>query len=92
MNIFIRDRNSLIENETALVTYAGLFHSLSFFANFFLSDSTTKLVLSGTYIALAIAMIANFKMIKIRGIWYIFCSVGAIAMVSIYSWALIADR
>lgn len=74
------------------VTYAGLFVPLSFFAGFFLSEPITKLVLSGTYLALAIAMIANFKMIKIRGIWYIFCTIGAIAMVSIYSWASIVDR
>ena len=72
------------------VTYAALFIPLSFLASFFLSDYITNLVLDGTYLLLALAMVANFKMIKIRGIWYVIFTLGAIAMVSIYSWAIIA--
>ena len=72
------------------VTYAALFLPLTFITSFFLSHFTTKLVLAGTYLLLAIAMVANFKMIKIRGIWYVIFTLGAIALTSVYSWAIIA--
>jgi CDP-diacylglycerol---serine O-phosphatidyltransferase len=71
------------------VTYAALFIPLTFTASFFLSDSTMKFVLDGVYLLLAIAMVANFKMIKLRGIWYGVFALGAIALTGVYSWAII---
>lgn len=71
------------------VTYAALFIPLTFTASFFWSDSTMKLVLDGVYLLLAIAMVANFKMIKLRGIWYGIFALGAIALTGVYSWAII---
>jgi CDP-diacylglycerol---serine O-phosphatidyltransferase len=71
------------------VTYAALFIPLTFTASFLLSDSTMKWVLDGVYLLLAIAMVANFKMIKLRGIWYGIFALGAIALTGVYSWAII---
>ena len=71
------------------VTYAALFIPLTFTASFLLSDSTMKLVLDGVYFLLGIAMVANFKMIKIRGIWYGIFAIGALTLTGVYSWAMI---
>ena len=71
------------------VTYAALFISLTFTASFFVSHSVMNYILKAVYLLLAMAMVANFKMIKIRGIWYGIFGVGAIALMGIYSWALI---
>ncbi len=70
------------------VTYAAMFIPLTFTASFALLDSTMKLVIEGLYLILAIAMIADFKMLKIRGIWYGIFALGALALTAVYGWAL----
>ena len=71
------------------VTYAALFIPLVFTANSILAANTMKLILEGVYLLLAIAMVANFKMIKIRGIWYGIFALGAILLTGFYSWVMI---
>ncbi len=71
------------------VTYAALFITLAFTASVFVSHFVMKLILDGVYFLLAVAMIANFKMIKITGIWYGIFAVGAIALTGFYGWAMI---
>ena len=46
------------------VTYAALFIPLTFTASFFFSNSVMNYLLEAVYLLLAIAMVANFKMIK----------------------------
>lgn len=70
------------------VTYAALFIPLTFTVSFILSDSMMKWVLDGVYLMLAIAMVSNFKMIKIRGIWYGVFALGAVALTGFYSWVI----
>ncbi len=70
------------------VTCAAMFIPLTFTASFALSDSTMKLVIEGLYLLLAIAMVADFKILKIRGIWYGICALGALALTGVYGWAL----
>lgn len=70
------------------VTYAAVFIPLAFTVNLWVSNSTMKLILSGVYLLLAIAMVANFKMIKIRGIWYGLFALGAIALTGFYGWVI----
>ena len=70
------------------VTYAALFITVAFTASVFVSQATMKLILDGVYISLAIAMVANFKMIKIKGIWYGIFALGAIALAVFYGWAI----
>ena len=71
------------------VTYAALFITLAFTASVFVSHFVMKLIRDGVYFLLAVAMIANFKMIKITGIWYGIFAVGAIALTGFYRWAMI---
>ncbi|PSB03015.1 CDP-alcohol phosphatidyltransferase family protein [Merismopedia glauca] len=70
------------------VTYAALFIPIAFTAHFVLPLTQIKLVLDGVYLLLAIAMVADFKMPKLRGIWYVIFGVGAIALTVIYTWAI----
>jgi len=70
------------------VTYAAMFIPLTFTASFVLSNSTMKLVMDGLYFLLAIAMIIDFKMLKIRGIWYGIFALGALALTAVYGWAI----
>lgn len=70
------------------VTYAALFITLAFTANVFVEHFAMKLILEGVYFLLAVAMVANFKMIKIKGIWYGIFAVGAIALTGFYIWAI----
>ena len=68
------------------VTYAALFVPTIFTANFVLPHTQMKLVLDGVYLLLAIAMVANFKIRKLKGVWYVIFGVGAIALTGIYSY------
>lgn len=70
------------------VTYAAVFIPLTFTVSLILSDLMMKWVLDGVYLLLAIAMVSNFKMIKIRGIWYGVFALGAIALTGFYSWII----
>lgn len=71
------------------VTYAALFIPLFFTASFVLPQTQMKFVLDAVYLLLAIAMVADFKMLKLRGIWYGIFAVGAIALTGVYGWAMI---
>jgi CDP-diacylglycerol--serine O-phosphatidyltransferase len=71
------------------VTYSALFIPLIFTASFLLPVQVMKILLDGLYLLLASAMVANFKMIKLRGIWYWIFSLGALMLAGIYSWAII---
>ncbi len=70
------------------VSYAALFIPLVFTARFALSDAKIKFVLDSVYLLLALAMVANFKMLKLRGIWYGIFALGAIALTAVYGWAI----
>lgn len=70
------------------VTYAALFIPVVFIANFVLPYTQMKLLLDGVYLLLAIAMVANFKMRKLQGVWYIIFGVGAIILTGIYSYSI----
>lgn len=72
------------------VTYAALFIPLFFTASFVLPQAQMKFVLDAVYLLLAIAMVADFKMLKLRGIWYGIFAVGAVALTGVYGWAIIA--
>ena len=72
------------------VTYAALFIPLVFTASFVLPQTRMKFVLDAVYLLLAIAMVADFKMLKLRGIWYGIFAVGAVALTGVYGWATIA--
>jgi CDP-diacylglycerol--serine O-phosphatidyltransferase len=74
------------------VTYAALFIPITFTASFALPHSTMKVVLDVLYLLLAIAMVANFKMLKLRGIWYGIFSLGALVFTGVYAWALVVRR
>ncbi|NET37741.1 MAG: hypothetical protein F6K19_37980 [Cyanothece sp. SIO1E1] len=74
------------------VTYAALFIPLTFTASLFLPATTMKFVLEGVYLLLALAMVANFKMVKVRGIWYGLFGLGAIALTGLYGWAILWER
>ncbi len=71
------------------VTYAALFIPLTFTASFVLPVEIMKWVLAGIYFILAIAMVANFQMVKIRGIWYGLFGLGALGLTGIYIWAIL---
>jgi CDP-diacylglycerol---serine O-phosphatidyltransferase len=66
------------------VTYAALFIPVAFTAHFVLPPMPMKLVLNGVYLLLAIAMVADFKMPKLRGIWYCIFGAGAVGLTIIY--------
>lgn len=68
------------------VTYAALFIPIAFTAHFMLSQTQMKLVLDGVYLLLAIAMVADFKMPKLQGIWYVLFGIGAIILTGIYGY------
>ncbi|MEM7794803.1 MAG: CDP-alcohol phosphatidyltransferase family protein [Cyanobacteria bacterium P01_C01_bin.118] len=69
------------------VTYAALFIPL-FFATHFIFPHI-KLVFCSVYLLLAMAMVANFKVFKLQGIWYGIFAVGAIALTGVYSWGIV---
>ena len=71
------------------VTCVALFIPLAFTASFLLSDSTMKFVLDGVYLFLGIAMIANFKVMKVRGIWYVIFTMVGLVLTGVYSWVTI---
>lgn len=71
------------------VTYAALFIPSVFLANFFISASVMKIVLSSLYLGLAIAMVSSFKIKKLRGIWYGIFSFGALLLTISYTIAMI---
>ncbi|MBE9144080.1 CDP-alcohol phosphatidyltransferase family protein [Planktothrix mougeotii] len=70
------------------VTYAALFIPLVFTARFVLPDNIMKLVFDGLYLLLALAMLGNFKMLKLVGIWYAIFTFGAIGLTAVYIWAI----
>ncbi len=72
------------------VTYAALFIPVVFTSHFVLPPTQMKLVLDGVYLLLAIAMVADFKMPKLRGIWYGIFGMGAVALTVIYGWVIFA--
>jgi CDP-diacylglycerol---serine O-phosphatidyltransferase len=74
------------------VTYTALFIPLIFTSNFVFSDSTMKILVNCLYLLLAIAMVANFKMLKLTGIWYRLFPLGALILTGVYSWAIITGR
>lgn len=71
------------------VTYAALFIPLVFTASFALPDVTMKFILDSVYLLLALAMLANFKMLKLQGIWYGIFALGAIALTAVYGWVIV---
>ena len=71
------------------VTYAALFIPLVFTGKFLFSGGVIKVVLESVYLLLASAMLANFKMLKLRGIWYGVFSLGALVLAGIYALAII---
>ena len=72
------------------VTYAALFIPLAFTCSIVIPKSATLILLRIVYTSLAIAMLANFKMLKLKGIWYGIFAVGAVAMTGLYLWAFFA--
>ena len=72
------------------VTYAALFVPVAFLVSLMLPQSTTETVLQWVYAALAIAMLANVKILKLKGPWYGFFATGAVALTLLYLWAFIA--
>lgn len=74
------------------VTYAAMFIPLTFITSFFLADSTVKLILDFLYLLLAVAMVSNFKMLKIRGIWYGIFAFSALNLILVYSWAIMVGK
>lgn len=70
------------------VTYAALFIPLSFFASFFLAEWKVIIILKVLYLSLTIAMVSEFKIIKLKGIWYGAVLFAALIMTGIYSWAI----
>lgn len=71
------------------VTYAAVFIPLSFTVNSIISPFIMKCILTGVYILLALAMVTDFKMLKLQGIWYVLFGVGAVVLIGFYSWMII---
>ncbi len=69
-------------------TYAALFIPLTCLASFALSEPLMKMVLDSLYLALALAMVADFRMLKLRGIWYGIFSLAALVGTVVYGWAI----
>jgi CDP-diacylglycerol--serine O-phosphatidyltransferase len=65
-----------------------LFIPVVFTSHFVLPPTQMKFVLDGVYLLLAIAMVADFKMPKLRGIWYGIFGMGAVALTVIYGWVI----
>ena len=70
------------------VTYAALFIPVVFMAHLVIPTTQMKFILDGVYLLLAIAMVADFKMPKLRGIWYGIFGMGAVALTVIYGWVI----
>lgn len=70
------------------VTYAALFIPVGFLSQFFLPDTIVQWLLRGIYLFLAVAMVSNIQVIKIKGVWYGVFAVGAIMLTSVYGWAI----
>lgn len=70
------------------VTYAALFIPLAFTTVFVWPHSIVKLLIGGVYFLLSLAMIADFKMIKLRGIWYGIFTAIALTLTGVYGWAI----
>ena len=68
------------------VTYAALFIPTIFTASLVLTQLQMRFVLDGVYLLLAIAMVANFQIRKLRGIWYVIFGAGAIVLTGFYSY------
>lgn len=73
------------------VTYAALFIPLAFTSSLVMSKEVTAIALRLIYSALAVAMISNFKMVKLKGVWYGVFAVGAAMMTGLYAWAFWAN-
>ncbi|MEM9219066.1 MAG: CDP-alcohol phosphatidyltransferase family protein [Cyanobacteria bacterium P01_F01_bin.150] len=73
------------------VTYSALFIPSVFTINSITSPPTMKWILGGVYALLAIAMVANFRMLKLRGLWYGFFGLGAVVLIGFYSWMIIVE-
>lgn len=73
------------------VTYTALFIPLACFGNFIWSKTGMKILLDSVYLALAVAMLANFQMLKLKGIYYVFFSISALAAIGIYTWAIVSS-
>lgn len=74
------------------VTYAALFIPLTLTSNFVLSGFAMRILVESLYLLLSIAMVANFKMLKLSGVWYMLFPFGALILTSVYSWAIITGR
>jgi CDP-diacylglycerol---serine O-phosphatidyltransferase len=70
------------------VTYAALFIPTLFMLNIVLPQAQMKWVLNGVYCFLSIAMTANLKVRKLRGMWYLIFGAGAATLVGVYCWAI----
>lgn len=73
------------------VTYAALFIPLAFTTSLVMSEDVTAIALRFTYAALAVAMLGNFKMLKLKGVWYSIFAIGAAGMTGLYAWAFLAN-
>jgi CDP-diacylglycerol--serine O-phosphatidyltransferase len=71
------------------VTYTALFIPLACLGIFILPKLELKLLLDSVYFVLAISMLGNFKLLKLKGIWYIFFSILALGGMIIYGGAII---
>jgi hypothetical protein len=49
-----------------------------------------KMLLGGLYLLLAGAMVAQFNVLKLRGIWYGIFALGAVVISTVYIWATLA--
>ncbi|MEM7792882.1 MAG: CDP-alcohol phosphatidyltransferase family protein [Cyanobacteria bacterium P01_C01_bin.118] len=73
------------------VTYAALFIPLIFTFSLILPKDQTSLILIITYLLLALAMVINFKMPKLKGIWYGVFTLGAIALAGFHIMAFLLE-
>ncbi|MEO0853841.1 MAG: hypothetical protein AAFY15_10115, partial [Cyanobacteria bacterium J06648_11] len=86
----IQDENQ--EYFTGLpVTYAALFIPLVFTTSLVNSEDVTAIALRLTYVVLAVGMVGNFKMVKLKGVWYGIFAIGAAGMTGLYVWAFLAN-
>lgn len=74
------------------VTYAALFIPVVFILSSIVCPYIMKWILASIYALLAIAMVADFKIIKLRGVWYGLFGFGAIMLAGFYSWMIFRGR
>ena len=57
---------------------------LGFTCSLFATPAVTRVVLTGLFLALAVAMASNLPIRKLRGLWYGVFSLGALALTAVY--------